>query len=350
MSNLQSSASVASANRLAGWCRRAVMLAAALGWLGCVAVSAQEPPKAEPPKPPKPAAKEKEKIPSPEKVTLSAPDMTLTATYYGGLKGKDSVPIVLLHMFKRNRNDYDNLAKYLQAQGHAVLVPDLRGHGDSVTRLAGGNAETLDPQKFTKSDFAAMCQGDTWAIKEFLRKENNAGRLNLNKLCVVGAEMGASVALEFALYDAMGYMKGNPPGSAWYGPTIQVGRFVKTLVLISPEWLYKGMSANTPLGNQAVAATPMLILVGKQEKKPYDDAKQIQKYVAKYHKKSGTDKENQTLILGPLNTNLQGTAMLEVKGLNIDEHIAAFIYYRLAKPEQARKYAWGKLTIPHEDN
>ena len=38
-------------------------------------------------------------------------------------------------------------------------------------------------------------------------------------------------------------MKGNPPGSPFYGPSIQVGGFVKALVLISPEWSYKGMLA-----------------------------------------------------------------------------------------------------------
>ena len=80
------------------------------------------------------------------------------------------------------------------------------------------------------------------------------------------------------------------------------------------------------------------------------DAKKINDLVAKYHRKSGTAKETKTLFLGPLNTNLQGTAMLGVKELGIEDHIATFIYYRLAKPEQARKYTWGKLTIPHEDN
>ena len=131
--------------------------AAAMALLG-FAAWAQEPPKAEPAKP---AAKEKEKekILPPEKVTLNAPDMTLTATYFPGPKGKDSVPVVLLHMFKRNRNDYDALAKYLQSQGHAVLVPDLRGHGDSTTKTIAGTSETLDPQKFTKTDYARDGQG-----------------------------------------------------------------------------------------------------------------------------------------------------------------------------------------------
>jgi pimeloyl-ACP methyl ester carboxylesterase len=355
MSNSQYSKSVAGAIRLAGWRRMAVMLAAvaALGFLRCGAASAQEPAKVEPAKPAAKAGgeKEKEKILPPEKVTLNAPDMTLTATYFPGPKGKDSVPVVLLHMFKRNRNDYDVLAKYLQSLGHAVLIPDLRGHGESATRMNAGTSETLDPAKFTKAEYERMCKGDTWAIKEFLRKENNAGKLNLNKLCVVGAEMGAYVALEFALYDARGYMKGSPLGSPTYGPSIQVGAFVKSLVLISPDWTFKGMMAKPALDERAVSSIPMLILVGREDSSKYKDAKKINDFVAKYHKQpAGADKETKTLFLGPLSTKLQGTALLGVKDLDVEEHIATFIYYRLAKPEQARKYPWGKLTIPHEDD
>ena len=36
----------------------------------------------------------------------------------------------MLHGWKGNRTEYADLASFLQTQhGHAVLVPDLRGHG-----------------------------------------------------------------------------------------------------------------------------------------------------------------------------------------------------------------------------
>ena len=62
--------------------------------------------------------------------------LELTLTYYRGTKGKQTIPVVLLHGWKQSRNDYKDLAPALQAQGYAVIVPDLRGHGES-THLKG---------------------------------------------------------------------------------------------------------------------------------------------------------------------------------------------------------------------
>ena len=92
------------------------------------------------------------------------------------------------------------------------------------------------------SQFGRMVTQDMKAVKDFLWEKNNAGELNIDKLCVVGSEMGASVALDFAAFDAAGY--GN--GAVYYGSR-KLGRFVKALVLISPKWSVPGL----PLG-QAV--------------------------------------------------------------------------------------------------
>src|SRR5574340_1050455 len=89
----------------------------------------------------KPGA-EKPKIPPPENLVIQTPDgIPLAVTFYPGTKGKDTIPVVLLHMAKGNRNDYAQLATDLQKVGHAVLVPDLRGHGESAARR--GAAEPL---------------------------------------------------------------------------------------------------------------------------------------------------------------------------------------------------------------
>jgi len=81
-------------------------------------------------------------IPAPEDLTLRTDDgLKLAVTYFPGLRGKDSIPVILLHSFKGSGADFakeDGLAPYLQEKlGCAVIVPDLRGHGKSTTVKVG---------------------------------------------------------------------------------------------------------------------------------------------------------------------------------------------------------------------
>ena len=157
--------------------------------------------------------------------------MKLAATYYPGTKGKDSPVVVLLHGYKGSRKDFAELAPELQTSlGCAVLAPDLRGHGESKNGLT--------PEKMPPRQFAAMARRDMAAVMDFLRQENNgdskagkAPQANLNKLCLLGADMGASVALDFARLD----WKRNPSihrrlakGRIHQGPDPSVSRAVLT--------------------------------------------------------------------------------------------------------------------------
>ena len=147
----------------------------------------------------KKADRDEQKIPKPEDFLLPTADgLQLALTYYPGLKGRESIPIVLLHGWKESRNEFKDLAPALQRLGYAVIVPDLRGHGES-TRVKGAQRdETLNALKMPPSQFGLMVVEDMKAVKDFLWARNNAGELNIDKLCLVGAEMGASVALNFA--------------------------------------------------------------------------------------------------------------------------------------------------------
>ena len=108
------------------------------------------------------AAEGADEIPEPENITLETKDLLLLkCTWYAGWKGKKSVPILMLHGAGGNRNDYAPLAEYLQKQGHAVLVPDLRGHGGS-TKFKGGAAPKhksgvdLTPKEIQASYYAMV--------------------------------------------------------------------------------------------------------------------------------------------------------------------------------------------------
>lgn len=288
----------------------------------------------------------KEEIPKPEDLVLQTGDgLQLAVTYYPGLKGKETIPIVLLHGWRQNRNDYRDLAPALQALGHAVIVPDLRGHGES-TRFKGARPdENLDATKMPPSQFSRMVLQDMKAVKDFLWARNNAGELNLDKLCIVGADMGASVAIDFALADAV-----EQDRNAVRQPDYQLGRFVKALVLISPERTFQGLPVRAALVYPAVQRDlSVLILVGRQNHKALAEARRIHGlFKASHPSPTGPDKaDRQTLFFGKLNTRLQGTQLLDPK-FNVEGLVADFVQRRLVNSDESKQWRWRHRKFPHE--
>lgn len=292
-----------------------------------------------------PAGKEEEP-PEPEDVELQTTDgVSLQATYYGSLVGKNAVPVILLHGFKGDRRDFDELALFLQQAGHAVIVPDLRGHGEStkMQRPGSGVSMTMSPSSLRKDDIIAMSakDGDLEAVKRFLMKKNNAGELNIEKLCVVGAEMGATVALNWTALD-------------WSWPALATGKQgqdVKALVLISPQWAYKGVpitaAANTPAVRSELS---IMIIVGKGDSSSSRDAARIYKALEKFRPAPPEDPkeaaEKQDLFFDRPNTTLGGTKLLGEKSLKINPRIERFIDLRLAQ----KKMPWSDRSTKAGSN
>lgn len=286
------------------------------------------------------------KIPKPQDLTVQTGDgLYLFLTYYPGMRGKQTIPIVLLHGWKQTRNDYKSLALGLQAMGYAVIVPDLRGHGESTRMKGGRKDDVLDAVKMPANQFTLMVRQDMKAVKDFLWERNNAGELNIDKLCVIGADMGASVALGFAAYDAVGY----DVGAVQYGP-LKLGRFVKAMVLISPKWRFTGLPLNAAVAVPAVQHDiALLILVGKQDPRALAEAVRIHDIFSRAHPEpTGDDKtDRQTLFLGRLDTSLQGTKLLDPK-FNVQGLIADFVYRRLMKSDESKEWGWKLRKFPHE--
>ena len=278
--------------------------------------------------------------------------LQLAVTYFANAgdelepgKGRKTIPIVLLHGLKQSRNDYKDLARALQKSGYAVIVPDLRGHGGSTRRIGESRDDTLDAAKMSAAQFGLMVTQDMRAVKDFLWQRNNAGELNLDKLCVVGAEMGASVALNFALLDAVDQERNQVPR-----PDYKVGRFVKALVLISPELSFRGLPTRKAAAYPAVQRDiAVMIVVGKQDAKASSEAKRMYGIFAKSHPEpAGDDKlDKQTLFLGEFDTKLQGTKLLDPK-FNLAAVIADFVQRRLVKCEAAKDWTWRERKIPYE--
>jgi len=259
------------------------------------------------------------RLPAPESVggqQLFSAGVQLSATFYPGTKGKDNVPVILLHMFEGSGKDYAELAPFLQGRGCAVLVPDLRGHGESARPPFGG--EPMDPEKMGRADFTYMFYDDMEKFRAFLVQKNDEGELNLNKLCIVGAEMGATVGAYYARHD-------------WTTPRREANRAapsqdVKGLVLISPDWDFRGMPLSRPLNDPFVRTQiSTYLVVGKEDTRSYADARRAFKLLERYR----GNEDEKSVFLWPLPTKLQGTKLLGVESLKLEEGVARFIELRL---------------------
>ena len=303
-------------------------------------------------------------IPPPEDISLTTSDgVKLEATYYPGTSSKETVPVILLHMFKGSRADYRQLAPYLRQKGYAVLVPDLRGHGESTSRR--GYSVPMKASTLGRQDFIDMVRFDVLRAKQFLIDKNNDGELNIEKLVLVGAEMGASVAMNFARLDWNLPPEGNR----------KQGQDVKAVVLISPEWNTTGLPLRTALTGQNLTIrvwdpqlkqafkepetmdfrmpvaldfrreVSFLITVGKDNSRAVRDAKRLHSMLQPLHPTPSEDERaaKQDLFYGALDTSLQGTKLLGVQSLGLEKTIAQFIHYRAAN----RPFQWSERTNPY---
>ncbi len=260
------------------------------------------------------------KIPPPEDIELKDKNgspmtrdgLLLKATYYPGTRKDKTVPIIMLHGYKGNRTEFADLAALLQKDhGHAVLVPDMRGHGDSTKNV--NSTKALDAAKLGPDDFDLMVS-DMEACKRFLMEKNNAGELNIERLCIIGSEMGAVVAMNWSVVD-------------WSWPILATGKQgqdVKALVLLSPQFQVErgrlSMAAPTlsPLQKELAVA----LFYGSVTPKRFgSDAKRIQSALDKWH----TESSPQPFYFEEVKTSLQGTKMLNGPGLPLKEVIAKFI-------------------------
>ena len=287
-----------------------------------------------------PAAKPK-KLPDPEAIELTTRDgLKLEATYYGSNLGKNAVPIIMLHGWKGSGTDFDKLARDMQLLGHAVIVPDLRGHGKSTKIVVGDDERTIDQTMMNRGDFEAMVEQDVEAVKKYLMTKNNAGELNIEKLCVVGSDMGAVVAVNWAIKDSA------HPRLL----TGKQGQDVKALVLISPPMNFRGIPLVRTLGSPIIQHELSILIIAGAEKggKPYADAQAIFKRLSRARPNEPTTPEeirkNKDLFFVPLKTSLQGTQILLDKTLQatVSADVGQFIDLRLVQ----KKFPWTMRKSP----
>lgn len=265
-------------------------------------------------------------------VTLHTRDgVILQCTYYAAEPSKQTVPIILLHDWNGSRADMHTLALTLQRKKHTVIVPDLRGHGQSVyiASPVGGEPIKIDREKMKKNALESTVL-DVEAVKRFLLEKNNKSELNIEQLCVVGSGYGSIIALNWAMLD----------WSKRSLPAYKIGHDVKALALVSPLQSFHGMSARTALAHPRVrSGLATLIIVGRNDAPSYSEAKRIFKSFERYH-----DQKAQDLGFVDPETSLQGAKLIDAKGLDIPDKIAQFVDWSLVR--RAAQFPWRDRTSP----
>ncbi len=264
--------------------------------------------------------------------TLIAKDgFRIAITYYPSPLKQDGAVVVLLHQVSGNQLDWGALPKQLQNENYAVITVDLRGHGQSKgateeveTKPAKGKPKTttktgkatMDAASLRARDYEAMVLGDMEAVKQFIHAEHQQKKLNMNKMAIVGAGMGAAVALRYAAID---WLK-TPFQDGPVGNQTPRGQDVRALALLTPDAEVVGLPLPDAVKTLRAPILQVAIMfgVGKKDKLDKGQTKKL------YDTAVSIEKNEQRMYLQEYNTAARGTQMLG-KNLNVEVNLVTFL-------------------------
>jgi len=144
-----------------------------------------------------------------QKVSFITKDgVTIVANYYPNKSAKFAG--ILIHQRPKTKESFDDLAKFLQSEGYALLAIDLRGHGESTQSIKG----KIDYNKFSEEEEKESII-DLESASNFLEKEG----YSKDKQFLIGASIGANLSFQF----------------------LSENSEVKAIVLLSPGLNYRGV-------------------------------------------------------------------------------------------------------------
>jgi pimeloyl-ACP methyl ester carboxylesterase len=148
----------------------------------------------------------------------------------------------------------------------------------------------------------------------------------LNKLCLVGAGMGANVAANWAAHD-------------WAAPPLAVvkqGQDVKALVLISPRWTYRGLNLQAPMQLAALKQNAAwLVIYGGEDQEVRNDVRRLHDQLLRFHPEQDQPGASGLRSLA-WPTSLQGGKLLAQNGPAIEDEILKFLSQHVA----SREFPW----------
>jgi len=207
-------------------------------------------------------------VPPPEMLTLQSDGINIMAALFKSPNAEDPemakviVPMILLHDWGGSMNDLGPLAQYLQSVGHTVIVPDLRGHGRSVTMV--NSPQPLDYSKFNRAQIATV-KRDIEECKKKLIDFNNDGKLNISMLSVLAVGDLCPLATEWTLTD----------WSFQNAGAIKQGKDVQSLILVSPPRKFQQSSMSQLVRHPLLAGganfeIPTLVIYGQNGRSAKD--------------------------------------------------------------------------------
>lgn len=197
----------------------------------------------------------KDEMPEPRPVMLKTKDgVDVRAFYFPSDKGKEAIPVLIVHEWQGQASPYLQLVLALRDSGCAVLVPDYRGHGGSVHYMdRRGKEQRYDVSRMGKRDVINVITMDLEKAKGFLKEENDLGNLNLNAMVVIGIREGSIMATTWAARD-------------WNFPSVgrlKQGQDVKAIVMVSPDKQVKGVPIDPSIKDPNILNLSILIVGGQ---------------------------------------------------------------------------------------
>jgi len=282
---------------------------------------------------------EKDPPPPPEMLTLPTDGINIKAAFFPSPNAdtpdlaKVISPIILLHDWGGSMNDMGSLAQYLQGIGHTVIVPDLRGHGGSVSMQ--DSPVEIDYEDFNRIQIATI-KRDFEACKKELIKINNEGKLNINMLSVVAVGDMCTLATEWTLTDWSYRNIGR----------IKQGQDIQSLVLVSPPKKFQQSTMGKLIRHPLLAgggnfALPTLVIYGEDSA----SAKDVQTiYRAMERKRPPSEQSDaklrwaeQNLFELPLPSDGEGAELL-ASSPEVFRFIGRFNFYKISK--NADRFKW----------
>ncbi len=261
----------------------------------------------------KPSAGKEDPL-APRPVPLTTRDGAKLQSYYFPTdRGKESVPVLLIHEWKGQAGAFLPLIQALTVAGHPVLAIEYRGHGNSRQYVdASGKEQEYNPARMSKNDIEAIIKFDLEEAKQFLKAENNAGRVNLNALVVVGVGEGAILGGLWSMRDWAFRSVGR----------LKQGQDVKGLIYISPERNLQGVPIEPALRDPNLLRLPTMIVAGGQSDQARDVERVASRIEAAKKRAGGGTAAGFEMLMVP--TPLSGAALV-VNGPGVIAKIVAFI-------------------------